>query len=98
MPLTVAYNDEFDRENYPIQDWHNQVLAQIEKHYNLPEHASWLYDATIHGAIFTLINGKYSDRIPFDTCVFLSTLKGFRWIESTHNKLVFGLSGLADPK
>jgi hypothetical protein len=91
-PLTIVYNDEFDKEHYPIQDWHREVLARIEAHYNLPETASWFYHATIHGAIFSLKDDRYSDRIHFDTLVFLNTLKGFRWIETTDKKLVFGLS------
>jgi hypothetical protein len=98
MPLAVIYNDDFDEQHYPILDWQIGVLAQIEKHYNLPETASWIYDRTIHGAIFALKDGIYSDRIPHDTCVFLNSLKGFRWIESTDKRLAFGLSGLDDPK
>jgi hypothetical protein len=91
-PLTIVYNDEFDKEHYPILDWHHEVLAQIEAHYQLPKTASWFYEATTHGRIFSLKNDWYSDRIPFDTCVFLSTLKGFRWIEATDKRLAFGLS------
>jgi hypothetical protein len=99
MPLPVIYNDDFDKEHYPILDWQIGVLAQIEKHYNLPETASWIYDRTIHGTIITLKDGnRFTDRIPLDTCVFLGKLKGFRYIESTDKGLAFGLSGLDDPK
>ena len=52
--MIIKYNDGFDVEHYPIDDWHRETLEKVCRLYNLPRR-SWAYQATIHGRCFWAI-------------------------------------------
>ena len=62
MPLNVTYNDEFDKENYPLSPAHLERLEKVAKKFGVPPQTQWFYHATIHGQIFWFHYEEKPDR------------------------------------
>jgi hypothetical protein len=97
------YNQEFDREHYPQKPHQIVSIGKIAVHFGLEaiELNKWIYDATIHGVIFTLnfcetilrpVEYRGRERLDKEALEFLLTLPNFRWIESAGGVLQIALS------
>ncbi len=87
MPL-VEYNEEFDKEHYPIKDWQIEELILVHRHLDLPDCGKWVYFATIHGVIFKYIDGvdilpRTMNRMDRTDLEFFGNRKQLRWFEPT---------------
>lgn len=93
MPVTIEYNQDFDREHYPFSDWHRETVAKIAEHFKIPMDVAWWYDATLQGAIFTPKTPPTRlARLMAADVAFLNSLPGFRWIEALGPDFKFGLA------
>lgn len=95
QPITITYNDEFDRESYPVEEWHRRTVAAIAEHFKIPSSVEWLHHATIHGRVFWPKSWPEAGdprvvRIYAEDVQFLAALPGFRWIEHG-NQIKFGV-------
>ena len=93
MPVQIVYNQEFDVEHYPIQDWHREQIQKICDNQKYPINTICSYDATIHGRIFAIkAVTNNSARLNFEFMKFLvENIQGLRWIESTNGDLIVAL-------
>ena len=80
--IQITYNDEFDREKYPVADWHRETIGRIASHFEIPFDMEWLYHATIQGRVFwPKTSPARAARLHADDVKFLSEIPGFRWVE-----------------
>lgn len=97
MTPTITYNDEFDRENHPLTDWHKKTITKIADHFKIHIDVEWFYHATLQGGIFwPKTTPARPSRIHSNDARFLADLPGFRWVEC-ENELKFALDH-AEPR
>lgn len=99
MGIKVAYNDEFDREHYPIKDHQLKAVNAIAEFFGIDDSQSWVYFATIHGVIFEV---KFTEeflqikhgrsRLGKEEFEFLESLGNFRWVEALGEEMKFALT------
>ena len=99
--VEIIYNDKFDVEHHPIQQWHREHVATVANHFKFGEDKKWYYHATIHGGIFWLKDKIRPDmqprRLHADDLRMLLALPGFRWVELIDDTVQFGLSHVLPP-
>jgi hypothetical protein len=82
----VTYNDKFDRQHYPLAEWHYDMIQEISEIMGLPPTLDWVYMATIHGKCFQAkispMHARHCSRIHAMQMKQLIDLPGFRWIET----------------
>lgn len=95
METEIKYNQEFDKEHYPITEKDSKDVDTLIKIFQLPNGTAWIYDATIHGKIFSVsFKGKdegHHRRFYKDTIKSLSEMDGFRWVERHGDVLSVGM-------
>ncbi len=90
MSIQISFNDDFDVEHYPLEDWHRQTIEQIVDLFDISVTVEWWYHATTHGRVFwCAIKGH--QRLVATEIKQLAEVKGLRWIEPTKEKLSISL-------
>lgn len=86
--IKIKYNDDFDVENYPLEQWHRDAVATVHNLLGLADDVEWWYHATIHGGCYWVNipcmpnHEDGSMRLNADEVKGLSEIVGLRWIEA----------------
>lgn len=79
--IQISYNEEFDKEHYPINEKHHVFLDSVYKTLSIDRSVEARYFVTLHGVIFR-IPANQIKRFHRETLKELLEISEFRWIES----------------
>lgn len=89
------YGDDFDRQHYPMTDWHLDIAKEIADILKLPAAIEWHYVATIHGRCLSAELGEHQAnrvrRLHADQIVQLLDVVGFRWVGMRGDTIEIGI-------
>lgn len=92
---TFLYGDDFDRQHYPMTDWHLDIVEEIADILNLPAATEWHYLATIQGRCLSAELGEHQAnrvrRLHADQIARLLDVVGFRWVGMRGNTIEVGI-------
>ena len=91
----IEYNEEFDKENYPLTQYHLDSFNAVLKAMYLPSSRliNKRYSATIQSSIFTANYGQggIGKRVYSEHIKELVKLEFFRWIELDNQSISFSI-------
>ena len=95
LTASVTYNDDFDRQHYPLDQWHYDTIGDISEIMELSPTLDWVYIATSSGKCFTArvpksVAGRCA-RVYADHMKRLLAVPGFRWIETKGDTIDIGI-------